>query len=289
MAHVDDRLPLTIRVLRNEVLISTDDGATARVSLSPEIRNVIESAMQRATFSKGQRTASLAASLGEAASLTPDEHGAFEPSATSTEFATGDGIRLCDHLAANPSPLETLLTERRSRREPGRIRVEDLAKVLVRAARGISIGAVCRGVQESYRHNPSAGARHPNELLVVTCNVEGLDRRLWAFDPFRCHLVQTRSTEHELDYAVRKVCEAARIRSVPGAIVFIVSNFSRTLSRYSAGASLVWRDTGALAALLHLCAEEIGLRSCIVGTCGALRPDEVWTDVDTGAVILTRA
>jgi len=54
------------------------------------------------------------------------------------------------------------------------------------------------------------------------------------------------------------------------ALVLLVAQFERTLSRYPAGAALVWRDAGVVAMALHLQATAAGLRSTILATAGLL-------------------
>ncbi|MHB8355459.1 MAG: nitroreductase family protein [Vulcanimicrobiaceae bacterium] len=48
-------------------------------------------------------------------------------------------------------------------------------------------------------------------------------------------------------------------------ILYIVSNIAALEARYKHCLSLAWRDAGALAGLLQLCATAMGLGSCILG------------------------
>jgi hypothetical protein len=59
------------------------------------------------------------------------------------------------------------------------------------------------------------------------------------------------------------------------------------LSRYPAGGALVWRDAGVMLGGLHLCASDIELGSCIIGSCGLLESNSQST-VDIGAVLVGR-
>jgi hypothetical protein len=74
----------------------------------------------------------------------------------------------------------------------------------------------------------------------------------------------------------------------PPAAIVTVAHPDRTLTRYPAGISLLWREAGALLMLVHLAATDIGLGSCIVGTCGVLNPpsDSASHPVDVGAVAI---
>jgi len=51
-------------------------------------------------------------------------------------------------------------------------------------------------------------------------------------------------------------------------MLWFAAQFDRTLSRYNNGESLVWRDSGALAATIALVAECLHLSSCAIGITG---------------------
>lgn len=81
-----------------------------------------------------------------------------------------------------------------------------------------------------------------------------------------------------------ELCEAGSLGGRPGGAIFVIARFDRTLSRYPAGSSLVWRDAGVMLATLHLCATDVGLDSCIIGLAGAVVLDEKQMVADLGAL-----
>jgi len=193
-------------------------------------------------------------------------------------------------LAEEPSqPLADILRYRRSTRTLGPLSLTALATVLVRSGRVRSWDTAPDGYQITHRPAPSAGARHPCDMVVAANEVEGLSQGWWTFDPVACELAVAQGPHPPLGDAMTKAMEVGQLQGRPGAVIFLVAHFDRTLSRYPAGGPLVWRDAGVLLGLLHLCASALELGSCIVGTCGVVieqRHPELVTDI--GAIALGR-
>jgi oxazoline/thiazoline dehydrogenase len=172
----------------------------------------------------------------------------------------------------------------------GRLPLEDLACLLVRTSRVKSLAMSPEvGVQErTQRPTPSAGAIHPLDLVLIAHDVDGLPRGIWMFDPYSCDLIQESAIAPETVHgALETARNVGRLATTPPALIVLRANFMRTLARYPSGGALVWRDTGALLATLHLCAEDLGLASCILGTTGLLGGDRVDEGViDTGALVV---
>lgn len=119
---------------------------------------------------------------------------------------------------------------------------------------------------------------------IVSAGISGLPDGRWHMRHDLCDLVRTGAAPVDLP---------ARLASMgfggapPPATVFVVADFERTLLRYPAGASLVWRDAGVALGGLHLCASDLGLASCIVGSTGLLYVDSDPSGlVDLGALAL---
>jgi SagB-type dehydrogenase family enzyme len=117
-------------------------------------------------------------------------------------------------------------------------------------------GEASDGYQVTHRPAPSAGGRHPYELLVAAEAVHDLPPGWWWFDSTLCQLIEGEAGLVSTSEAVDGVMEAAQLIGPPGAVIFVVAHFNRTLSRYPAGGTLVWRDAGVILGLLHLCARR---------------------------------
>ena len=194
-------------------------------------------------------------------------------------FVVGDGrrVRLAPVSAVNRSG--RVLDGRRSVRHGGRVHVSALASTLLAAHRVLSFAEVDDGYVRTWRPAPSAGGRHPIELLVSS-RVDGLDDGSWLFDPLLGELVASDVLTARADRTVLDLVGVPEDTTV----IFLMADFQRTLARYRRGESLVWRDSGALAATLQLAACGAGLSSCIAGTAGLI--GDVNGRFDVGAVVV---
>jgi SagB-type dehydrogenase family enzyme len=220
----------------------------------------------------------LAAELERAARCRPAPGHATTPARRAS-----DGERLpIAELAVDwrNQPLRALLERRRSERRLRRPALDAIAAVLVAGARVLAEDKADDGYLRTWRPYPSAGGRHPIDLLVVSPDVDGLAPGAWWFDAWSCELVR------EANFDIGPPIRAAEsiIGSAVPAIVFAVAMPGRTLERYPNGMSLVWRDAGVVLQTLHLLANDAGLASCILGTTAIAVREGATCDV--GAVAL---
>lgn len=115
-----------------------------------------------------------------------------------------------------------------------------------------------------YRPTPSAGGRHPVDLMIV--RRQGSRWRAWLYEPMTHHLLL-------LDVRYQLLCrlveQANQLVSVKRAtIIWFVSQPERTASKYVNSESLVWRDAGVLIGHMALVAEALELSFCPLGTTG---------------------
>jgi len=238
------------------------------------------------TWRKTTPSAAAIASVAEAALVEPIETGL---KVTSSFPLAPVQVQLGPVAAGHSGRLSDVLEERVSERDLGPIDLPDLATLLVRSSRIRSWQSGPDGYQVSHRPVPSAGARHPCDLLVAVSEVEGLASGWWLFEPAACGLIPGPSRLPDAEIILERLVAIGGLVRTPPAAVFVVASFGRTLSRYPGGASLVWRDAGALLGVLHLVAAEAGLSSCILGTCGLVekRVDESIV-ADVGALVVGR-
>lgn len=196
----------------------------------------------------------------------------------------GQKLALGTLVSSESQPLMTVLSKRRSERPMWAPDLARLATILVRSGRVLDVSPAPDGYVMSHRPTPSAGGRHPAEMYVLADHVDGLGAGTWMFDPLGCELV---ATTRPAGTTLRRLGEIVETNPPPAAIL-IVTRLERTLSRYPAGLSLVWRDVGALLATLHLCATDLGLASCIVGCCGVFIDDPAAGEIDMGALLVGR-
>ncbi|GAA2396375.1 nitroreductase family protein [Mycolicibacterium llatzerense] len=188
-------------------------------------------------------------------------------------------------------PTQPFAQTARTRRSVRRLSTPTMADLALIAARtGLTRhGATTElGNPVSSRPAPSAGARQPLQLVLITA--EPLDQprhdRAWVLDADAAVLRPATLTAAAIDSALDRFAAALGVDEPPPAAVVAVGVPQRTFSRYPDGVSLLWRETGALLMLVQLAATDIGLGSCLIGTCGALYPigETLAAPVDLGAV-----
>jgi SagB-type dehydrogenase family enzyme len=274
---------LTIRLDSHLDMVSRDDGRSWMLS---------ESAVEaiRIAAADAQRgeplpfvSAVAAATLAEAHHVRPQ----LSPgSIAATIDVNGTQIALAPIARRIDVAFSDVLAHRRSARRLAPVNLDDLATVLVTSARIQSWHESEDGYQITARPAPSAGARHPCELDVVVTAVAGVAPGLWHFDPARCALVYIHDDQALIEPALAAVEAAGGLTATPPATIFLNAYMRRTLARYPAGSTLVWRDAGVLLGLLHMTAAAAGLASCIIGTAGVLKSDRSTQTADVGALVL---
>ncbi len=274
---------LTIRIDEHGALLGNDDGLTWKLTATTttKLRSLI------ASDTSGPQldliSAPAAASLAEARHVRPQ---LVKKPVAATAAVQGNELLLAPIARPLHRPLGSVLKNRRSERRFGPLNIADLATLLTAAGRVKSWAEEEDGYQMSFRRAPSAGARHPHELAVFVHRVRTLRPGLWHFDAARCALVFREPPSVRSELALQAVNAAVGLTTAAPVTIFAVAHMQRTLSRYPAGSTLVWRDAGALLGLLHLVASGIGLASCIAGTAGVLEFDRTQLVADFGAVVV---
>lgn len=239
------------------------------------------------TFSYLHPSAVAVAALNEAKAVLP------VPGASSHEQASpfkrgGTEVALGSPTGHSHLGFDETLAARRSGRTFHSLNLESLSYVLTSAARVQDWRDADDGFQITHRPAPSAGGRQSCELVVVANSVAGIDSGLWWFDGARCALV-AQPINDNIRKTIDSINVATSLHEDAPAVIFVVAHFGRTLSRYPAGSTLVWRDAGVILGMLHLASTAKGLASCIVGTSGVLIDDADHLIADVGALVLGTA
>ena len=167
-------------------------------------------------------------------------------------------------LPAPSTPLpaqQDFLRTRRTCREFGPISVADVAPFLWHAAHTCDCVAGTYGTVE-LRPAPSAGARHPIDILIV----DARRAQVFVYRPALHSLdeIRTEPTNlSELTAAARTVLDLG-----DGLLVWLVAQPARTLAKYEHGEAFVLLDAGALVATLSFAAHATGLAYSALGLSG---------------------
>jgi SagB-type dehydrogenase family enzyme len=283
--------PITLRVMDERVVISTDDGRTVeptaeRADALRAATNEALETLEENAWAFGLPTATTLGALAEARLLRP-RTSTYVASSPESRTDQVERMRLGSLAPSTGRAFAEVLASRRSQRSFGPMSLTDLASILLPSARIQGWWEAPDGYTAMQRPTPSAGGRHPLELALLAVKIDGVRPGLWHFDAAACDLVRAEASEGVASVALEEVLAALEGDSTPAAAIFVIADFGRTLSRYPNGMSLVFRDAGALLATLHLCASDAGLASCIVGSAGALVYESDSTLVaDVGAVLV---
>lgn len=154
-----------------------------------------------------------------------------------------------------------VLRERRSVKPLGGCTIEKLSEILFCAVKPYTICkddydmTVCRSA------SPSAGGRHPIDILVGL--PENEDRRLFLYEPLS-HSLRRLDISVELQHEFFDDID----QTLPlgdSVLVWFSIQYMRTASKYNDYESLVWRDAGAQLCCLQQVAKYVGLDSCPIG------------------------
>lgn len=274
---------LTLRLQDDELWACDDEGRSRRLEHTQAEQLVAWWEQAPLVSPSDGTTAAVLADLGQARMARPHPTGRDVPAQVDL---AGERIAVGPLASRESAPLAEVLERRHSARSFGPATLGQIGTILLRSGRVRDWTRVEDGYLASHRPSPSAGARHPFDLyLVAGRRVDALEAGIYEFDAVAAALVVQPS---QVDPAglLERLGERLAAPTLPAAAIFLVGHLDRTLSRYPAGMSLAWRDAGALLQTLHLCATDLGLRSCIAGTCGLLRDDSDGPIVDMGCLVL---
>ncbi len=188
------------------------------------------------------------------------------------------------------SRLEVRLSARRSERAPGGTTLERALDVVAPLLTATAEWVADDGYVERQTFIPSAGARHPLTALILHRSGDA-PHQAWAVSPSRMPLrfEVTRHKPH-IEAILHAATTALRMEEHPSTLLVVLARFRRTLSKYTDGHTLVWRDAGIFVGAAHLVAESLNLRSCIAGIAETTALPLAGTSdalVDVGALALS--
>lgn len=178
------------------------------------------------------------------------------------KWETGEVHPLTATSGIATQPFFQVLRERRTRRQFASLGEAGLADFLWHACRSRETWASDLGFELESRATPSAGAIHPIHLVI---NRPG-DPRWWLYEPRGHFLVELITAPERLE-GLREHCQ--QVVYAPEAIqLLLLAEPGKTLAKYSDGCSLIWRDAGAMLAVMALAAQGLGLNFCPLGITG---------------------
>lgn len=162
-------------------------------------------------------------------------------------------------------PFFEVLDRRATRREFGGISQENLSSLLWHAAKVKSSKILEAGHVWQHRPAPSAGGRHPLDLLIIT----RINRELQVqiYDPI-AHALKDLNlpSPRPMENLIRFLQD--NFETGQAVILWFAAQVQKTTSVYRNATGLIYRDAGALEATVALAAEALGLNYCSIGITG---------------------
>ncbi|WP_139114613.1 nitroreductase family protein [Pseudomonas sp. 24 E 1] len=155
-----------------------------------------------------------------------------------------------------------VLDARTSQRDFGVVNDQQLGAFLWHACRTRGVGASELGFDLEHRASPSAGAIHPIHVVLKRPRCE----RWWLYQPGAHEL---RELKHAAGRLAGLYEQSLKVLEGDDAVrILFLAEPGKTLGKYQDGCSLVWRDAGALLAVMALTATAQGLNFCSLGITG---------------------
>lgn len=155
----------------------------------------------------------------------------------------------------------SIFSGRRSVKELGACSLDALSNILFYAVKPYCIGKDDYGVTVYRSAAPSAGGRHPIDLLVGI--KERGRRHLYLYQPIE-HSLKRLNIKEKLQNSFFKDVEDT-LPFGESVLLWFSIQYMRTASKYTDYMSLVWRDVGAQLCCLQQAAKYVGLDSCPIG------------------------
>ncbi|MBU3119475.1 nitroreductase family protein [Acinetobacter soli] len=165
-----------------------------------------------------------------------------------------------------PTPFSQVMFKRKSQRSFKTTSINHLSYLLWFTNRVKDYIDSDMGFPITLRPVPSAGAIHPIHILINSPYTD----KWWRYDPFS-HGLWPIIKENKYFLNVRKDCKDI-LDCNTASLILLVAEPKKTLSKYTDGASLVWRDAGILLGNLALVSSYLDINFCPIG---ALLPKEI--------------
>ncbi|UEG51393.1 SagB family peptide dehydrogenase [Mucilaginibacter daejeonensis] len=208
-----------------------------------------------------------------------------EEPVTGYEYQLGDRIKLSCPETLLMIPFGKVITNRRSTRKFNAVMLTQLSQLLWYTAKVKNLHLQENGYILTHRGAPSAGARHPIDIIVYNSTMFHREH-FYYYNPF----------DHSLNLIMNEVVIAPFIIHINkivnigrGTLLWFVAHSQRTNSKYENADSLIWRDAGALINSIQLTCTALNLSSCPIGSLGEPYISSFFADPDVfgaGGIII---
>lgn len=182
-------------------------------------------------------------------------------------------LQLNRHIESKSKYFLEVILSRESTRVFTKFTELDLEKLLHYCCQIKSIDFDETGFILTKRTTPSAGSRHPVDLLIsMPHNL----RTLSYYNPLDHTLGELQIERNKLDNFFLTINKNLPIQNA--CIIWFSIQTGKTASKYHNPESLYWRDAGALIYALQLIVTYLGFKSCPIGTLSSDTFNELFQD-----------
>ncbi len=177
------------------------------------------------------------------------------------EYPICSKIRLDRNFSSREVEFLDVLLNRRSSQKLNYISLADISELLYLTNKIKSINIDGSGFLNSKRTVPSAGGRHPIDILVSYPTED--HRKLHYYNPID-HSLNELSVSQQLKHSFfTEVNNNLPIED--SCVIWFSIQTKKTESKYDNAESLYWKDTGALLYCIQISSDYLGLKSCPLG------------------------
>jgi SagB-type dehydrogenase family enzyme len=156
-----------------------------------------------------------------------------------------------------------VVASRRSYRKFRPVSIAGISTLLWHTAKVKSLQIQKNGYILTHRGAPSAGARHPIDIIVYDPKMFS-NEHFYYYNPFDHSLNQIANPNTvPLINHINQIVPLGE-----GTLLWFVAHENRTASKYEHPESLIWRDSGALINSIQLTCTALSLDSCPIGSLG---------------------
>lgn len=183
----------------------------------------------------------------------------------SFDYQVIQSIKLSRKITPLPVRFDRVSEMRKSRRTFKPITIQQISDVLWYTAKVKSTFQQEDGYILTHRGTPSAGARHPIDIMISNQILLG-HGFLYYYNSLEHSLNQLANLYGDVPAFLGHINEIVDIADAT--IIWFVAHASRTNMKYEHAESLIWRDAGALINNIQMVCTAIGLNSCAIGSLG---------------------
>ena len=188
-----------------------------------------------------------------------------EERVTSFDYPIQHSVKLSKNIDPLPARFDEVITSRKSQRTFAGISLQQLSNILWYTAKVKQTFVQENGYILTHRGTPSAGARHPIDMLII--NEELFNTNLpHYYNPFEHSLNRLSVSEQTVMNFLTHVDEV--VPTTNATIIWFVAHPERTAAKYENPESLIWRDAGALINSIQLTCAALNINSCAIGSLG---------------------